>query len=186
MSDAIKHECGIALIRLLKPLGYYQQKYGSAFYGFNKLYLLMEKQHNRGQDGAGIASIKLDAKPGTPYISRERSNAQNPITDIFATVNDKINDTLAKNPDCRNDAEWQKENIDFCGELYLGHLRYGTFGNNSIHACHPFLRANNWISRNLLLAGNFNLTNIDALFNMLIGIGQHPVKYSDTVTILEK
>jgi amidophosphoribosyltransferase len=186
MSDAIKHECGIALIRLLKPLGYYQQKYGSAFYGFNKLYLLMEKQHNRGQDGAGIASIKLDAKPGTPYISRERSNAQNPITDIFAAVNDKINDTLAKNPDCQNDAEWQKENIDFCGELYLGHLRYGTFGNNSIHACHPFLRANNWISRNLLLAGNFNLTNIEALFNMLIGIGQHPVKYSDTVTILEK
>jgi len=186
MSDAIKHECGIALIRLLKPLGYYQQKYGSAFYGLNKLYLLMEKQHNRGQDGAGIASIKLDAKPGTPYISRERSNAQNPITDIFAAVNDKINDALAKNPDCQNDTEWQKENIDFCGELYLGHLRYGTFGNNSIHACHPFLRANNWISRNLLLAGNFNLTNIDTLFNMLINIGQHPVKYSDTVTILEK
>jgi len=186
MSDAIKHECGIALIRLLKPLAYYQQKYGSAFYGFNKLYLLMEKQHNRGQDGAGIASIKFDAKPGTPYISRERSNSQNPIADIFATINGKINDTLAKNPDCQNDAEWQKENVDFCGELYLGHLRYGTFGNNSIHACHPFLRANNWITRNLLLAGNFNLTNIDALFNMLIGIGQHPVKYSDTVTILEK
>jgi amidophosphoribosyltransferase len=186
MSDAIKHECGIALIRLLKPLAYYQQKYGSAFYGFNKLYLLMEKQHNRGQDGAGIASIKFDAKPGTPYISRERSNSQNPIADIFATINGKINDTLAKNPGCQNDAEWQKENVDFCGELYLGHLRYGTFGNNSIHACHPFLRANNWITRNLLLAGNFNLTNIDALFNMLIGIGQHPVKYSDTVTILEK
>ena len=186
MSDAIKHECGIALIRLLKPLGYYQQKYGSAFYGLNKLYLLMEKQHNRGQDGAGIASIKLDAKPGTPYISRERSNAQNPITDIFTAINGRINDTLAKNPDCQNDTNWKKENIDFCGELYLGHLRYGTFGNNSIHACHPFLRANNWITRNLLLAGNFNLTNIDALFNMLIGIGQHPVKYSDTVTILEK
>lgn len=186
MSDAIKHECGIALIRLLKPLGYYQQKYGSAFYGFDKLYLLMEKQHNRGQDGAGIASIKLDAKPGTPYISRERSNASNPITDIFAKINNKINEGLEKNPGRRNDADWQKKNLDFCGELYLGHLRYGTFGNNSIHACHPFLRANNWISRNLLLAGNFNLTNIDALFNMLIGIGQHPVKYSDTVTILEK
>lgn len=186
MSDAIKHECGIALIRLLKPLSYYQQKYGSAFYGFNKLYLLMEKQHNRGQDGAGIASIKFDSKPGTPYISRERSNAQNPIQDIFSKINDKISKTLTENPDCRNNAEWQKENIDFCGELYLGHLRYGTFGNNSIHACHPFLRANNWITRNLLLAGNFNLTNVDALFNMLIGIGQHPVKYSDTVTILEK
>jgi len=186
MSDAIKHECGIALIRLLKPLAYYQQKYGSAFYGFNKLYLLMEKQHNRGQDGAGIASIKFDSKPGTPYISRERSNADNPIQDIFSNINGKISKTLNANPDCENDAEWQKENIDFCGELYLGHLRYGTFGNNSIHACHPFLRANNWITRNLLLAGNFNLTNVDALFNMLIGIGQHPVKYSDTVTILEK
>ena len=186
MSDAIKHECGIAMIRLLKPLAYYQQKYGSAFYGFNKLYLLMEKQHNRGQDGAGIASIKFDTKPGTPYISRERSNADNPITDIFSNINEKINKTFIENPDCRNDAEWQKENMDFCGELYLGHLRYGTFGNNSIHACHPFLRANNWITRNLLLAGNFNLTNTDALFNMLIGIGQHPVKYSDTVTILEK
>ncbi|MBU8901756.1 MAG: hypothetical protein KOO69_03365 [Victivallales bacterium] len=186
MSDAIKHECGIALIRLLKPLAYYQQKYGSAFYGFNKLYLLMEKQHNRGQDGAGIASIKLDTKPGTPYISRERSNADNPITDIFSNINEKINKTFIENPDCRNDAKWQKDNMDFCGELYLGHLRYGTFGNNAIHACHPFLRANNWITRNLLLAGNFNLTNTDALFNMLIGIGQHPVKYSDTVTILEK
>jgi amidophosphoribosyltransferase len=186
MSDAIKHECGIALIRLLKPMSYYQQKYGTAFYGFNKLYLLMEKQHNRGQDGAGIASIKLNTKPGTPYISRERSNADNPITDIFSGINEKINTTLSENPEARNDAEWQKENIDFCGEIYLGHLRYGTFGNNSIHACHPFLRANNWITRNLLLAGNFNLTNTDALFNMLIGIGQHPVKYSDTVTILEK
>ncbi len=186
MSDAIKHECGIALIRLLKPLEYYQQKYGSAFYGFNKLYLLMEKQHNRGQDGAGIASVKFDVKPGTPYISRERSNAENPITDIFSKVNGRIDDVLTKNPGCRNDVNWQKQNIDFCGELYLGHLRYGTFGNNSIHACHPFLRANNWITRNLLLAGNFNLTNTDALFNMLIGIGQHPVKYSDTVTILEK
>jgi len=186
MSDAIKHECGIAMIRLLKPLSYYQQKYGSAFYGLNKLYLLMEKQHNRGQDGAGVASIKLDAKPGTPYISRERSNADNPITDIFSGINEKINNTFAADPDRQHDATWQKENMDFCGELYLGHLRYGTFGNNAIHACHPFLRANNWISRNLLLAGNFNLTNTDALFKMLIGIGQHPVKYSDTVTILEQ
>jgi len=186
MSDAIQHECGIALIRLLKPLSYYQQKYGTAFYGFNKLYLLMEKQHNRGQDGAGIASIKFDAKPGTPYISRERSNADNPITDIFSGINDKLNNTFIKNPEYVTDAEWQKANMEFCGELYLGHLRYGTFGKNSVHDCHPFLRANNWITRNLLLAGNFNLTNTDALFNMLIGIGQHPVKYSDTVTVLEK
>ena len=186
MSDAIKHECGIALIRLLKPLSYYQHKYGSAFYGFHKLYLLMEKQHNRGQDGAGIASIKLNCKPGTPYISRERSNAQNPIQNIFSEINGKIGKILDANPSRRNDAEWQKDNIDFCGELYLGHLRYGTFGNNSIHSCHPFLRANNWITRNLLLAGNFNLTNTDALFNMLIGIGQHPIQYSDTVTVLEK
>ena len=186
MSDAIKHECGIALVRLLKPLEFYQQKYGSAFYGFNKLYLLMEKQHNRGQDGAGIGSIKFDTKPGTPYISRQRSNAQNPITDIFTKVNEDVNSAIEANPEFLNDTAWQKENLDFCGELYLGHLRYGTFGNNSIHACHPFLRANNWITRNLLLAGNFNLTNIDALFNNLIGIGQHPVKYSDTVTILEK
>lgn len=186
MSDAIKHECGIALIRLLKPLGYYQQKYGSAFYGFDKLYLLMEKQHNRGQDGAGIASVKFDARPGRPYISRERSKASNPIQDIFSSVNAKIDDALAKNPEYRHDVSWQKDNLDFCGELYLGHLRYGTFGNNSIHSCHPFLRSNNWITRNLLLAGNFNLTNTDALFNMLISIGQHPVRYSDTVTILEK
>ena len=186
MSDAIKHECGIALIRLLKPISYYQHKYGSAFYGFHKLYLLMEKQHNRGQDGAGIASIKLDCKPGTPYISRERSNATNPIQNIFSEINSKIGKVLDANPSRINDAEWQKDNIDFCGELYLGHLRYGTFGNNSIHACHPFLRANNWITRNLLLAGNFNLTNTDALFNMLIGIGQHPIQYSDTVTVLEK
>ncbi|MDD5698437.1 MAG: hypothetical protein PHH77_07445 [Victivallaceae bacterium] len=186
MSDAIKHECGIAFIRLLRPLEYYQQKYGSAFYGFNKLYLLMEKQHNRGQDGAGIASIKFNVPPGTPYISRLRSNAANPIKDIFATVNTAVNEAFAANPDYRHDVSWQKQNLEFCGELYLGHLRYGTFGNNSIHACHPFLRANNWITRNLLLAGNFNLTNIDALFNMLIGIGQHPVRYSDTVTILEK
>ncbi|MDD5727586.1 MAG: hypothetical protein PHV59_03390 [Victivallales bacterium] len=186
MSEAIKHECGIAFIRLLRPLEYYLQKYGSAFYGLNKLYLLMEKQHNRGQDGAGIASIKFNVPPGTPYISRLRSNAANPIKDIFTTVTAAVNEALAVNPDCRHDAGWQKQNLDFCGELYLGHLRYGTFGNNSIHACHPFLRANNWITRNLLLAGNFNLTNIDALFNMLIGIGQHPVRYSDTVTILEK
>jgi amidophosphoribosyltransferase len=186
MSDAIKHECGIALIRLLKPLEHYQQKYGSVFYGLNKLYLLMEKQHNRGQDGAGVGSIKFDTKPGNPYISRLRSNAQNPIKDIFTKINGKINDAYQKNPEFKDDVVWQKENLDFCGELYLGHLRYGTFGNNSIDACHPFLRDNNWITRNLLLAGNFNLTNVDALFNMLIGIGQHPVKYSDTVTILEK
>ncbi|MDD5728331.1 MAG: hypothetical protein PHV59_07200 [Victivallales bacterium] len=186
MSDAIKHECGIALIRLLKPLAYYQRKYGSALYGLNKLYLLMEKQHNRGQDGAGIAAVKFDTRPGIPYISRQRSNQPNPIMEIFSSVHNGINAALAANPEREGDVGWQKENFDFCGELFLGHLRYGTFGDNSIHACHPFLRANNWKTRNLILAGNFNLTNVSSLFDMLVASGQHPVKYSDTVTILEK
>lgn len=186
MSDAIKHECGIALIRLLKPLDYYRRKYGSTLYGLNKLYLLMEKQHNRGQDGAGIAAVKFDTPPGIPYISRQRSNKTNPIKDIFSQANNSINTALENNPGHEEDVAWQKNNLEFCGELFLGHLRYGTFGDNSIHACHPFLRANNWITRNLLLAGNFNLTNIKSLFDMLIASGQHPVKYSDTVTILEK
>ncbi len=186
MSDPIKHECGIAMIRLLKPLEYYQKKYGTCFYGLEKLYLLMEKQHNRGQDGAGVASIKFDVKPGSRYISLERSNSTNSIGDIYKNINKEIKKALKKGNDKQKDVEWLKENVRFCGELYLGHLRYGTFGKNNIEACHPFLRENNWISRNLVLAGNFNLTNIDELFDLLIKIGQHPKDKSDTVTILEK
>jgi amidophosphoribosyltransferase len=186
MSESIKHECGIALIRLLKPLDYYREKYGSVFYGLNKLCLLMEKQHNRGQDGAGIASVKFDVAPGCRYVSRERSNKQNPIKDIFNTVNGEINQALIDNPFRKGDVKWLKHNVRFCGELYLGHLRYGTFGRNSVDSCHPFIRENNWLTRTLITAGNFNLTNVDTLFRSLVGLGQHPVEYSDTVTILEK
>jgi amidophosphoribosyltransferase len=186
MSDAIKHECGIAMIRLLKPLDYYKKKYGTYFYGLNKLCLLMEKQHNRGQDGAGIASIKLDMAPGHKYISLERSNSATPIKDVFGAASSEIMDVAQNYPEQENELQWYKNNVRFCGELFLGHLRYGTFGKNSIESCHPFLRENNWMTRNLVTAGNFNLTNIDSLFNVLLGIGQHPKEYSDTVTILEK
>ncbi len=186
MSEAIKHECGIAMIRLLKPLDYYKKKYGTFFYGLNKLCLLMEKQHNRGQDGAGIASIKMDMAPGHKYISIERSNSATPIKDIFGTVSKEIYEAGKENPEFGDDLQWYKNNVRFCSELLLGHLRYGTFGKNSIESCHPFLRENNWMTRNLVIAGNFNLTNVDALFNVLLGIGQHPKEYSDTVTILEK
>ncbi len=186
MSEAIKHECGIAMIRLLKPLDYYKKKYGTFFYGLNKLCLLMEKQHNRGQDGAGIASIKMDMAPGHKYISIERSNSATPIKDIFGTVSKEIYEAGKENPELSDDLQWYKNNVRFCSELLLGHLRYGTFGKNSIESCHPFLRENNWMTRNLVIAGNFNLTNVDALFNVLLGIGQHPKEYSDTVTILEK
>jgi len=186
MSDAIKHECGIAFIRLLKPVSYYQEKYGTAFYGVNKLYLLMEKQHNRGQDGAGVACIKLDVDPGSPYINRKRSNANQPIADIFNSINTDFNEVIKENPDESQDTEWLKKNVQFTGELFLGHLRYGTFGKNSIESCHPFLRQNNWMSRNLVVAGNFNLTNVDELLNQLLDLGQHPKEKSDTVTVLEK
>ncbi len=186
MSEAIKHECGIVLVRLLKPLDFYKQKYGTPFYGLNKLYLLMEKQHNRGQDGAGIASVKFDVDPGYKYISRERSNSSTPIKDIFKTVNLEFEKVYKENPEKINDPQWFKNNVRFAGEVFLGHLRYGTFGRNSIEACHPFIRENNWMSRNLVIAGNFNLTNVDDLFNTLIDIGQHPKEYSDTITILEK
>jgi amidophosphoribosyltransferase len=186
MSDMIKHECGIAMIRLLKPLSYYQEKYGSSFYGVNKMYLLMEKQHNRGQDGAGLANIKLDVPPGQRYISRYRSNAQQPIQDIFEKVNNRISEGLRDNRDMQNDPEWLKANLPFVGEVYLGHLRYGTYGGNSIEACHPFLRQNNWMTRNLVLAGNFNMTNVDYLFDHLVDLGQHPKEKADTVTILER
>ena len=186
MSDALKHECGIALIRLLKPLEYYKEKYGSAFYGVNKMYLMMEKQHNRGQDGAGFASIKLNTLPGERYISRVRSIAQQPIQDIFAQINERINDELTQNPQYQEDVDLQKKNIPYVGELFLGHVRYGTFGKNSVESVHPFLRQNNWQHRNLILAGNFNMTNVNELFDNLIDLGQHPKEKADTVTVMEK
>jgi amidophosphoribosyltransferase len=186
MSDALKHECGIALIRLLKPLEYYKEKYGSAFYGVNKMYLMMEKQHNRGQDGAGFASIKLDTNPGERYISRVRSVEQQPIQDIFAQINERINKELTENPEYNNDVAAQKKNIPYIGEVLLGHVRYGTFGKNSVESVHPFLRQNNWQHRNLIMAGNFNMTNVKELFGNLIDLGQHPKEYTDTITIMEK
>jgi len=186
MSDALKHECGIALIRLLKPLEYYKEKYGSAFYGVNKMYLMMEKQHNRGQDGAGFASIKLDVKPGERYISRVRSVAQQPIQDIFAQINERINNELAQNPEYQENVALQKKNIPYIGEVLLGHVRYGTFGKNSVESVHPFLRQNNWMHRNLIMAGNFNMTNVKELFSNLVELGQHPKEYTDTITIMEK
>jgi amidophosphoribosyltransferase len=186
MSDAIKHECGIALLRLKKPTKYYLDKYGSAFYGLNKLHLLMEKQHNRGQDGAGVANIKLDMEPGERYISRYRSIKKNPIQDIFDHINERFKQIAEEDPKLLKDVDYLKQNAGFTGELFLGHLRYGTFGRNSIESCHPFLRQNNWITRNLVVAGNFNLTNVDELFDVLVEIGQHPKEKSDTVTVLEK
>lgn len=186
MSDAIKHECGIALVRLKKPLEYYLEKYGTALYGVNKMYLLMEKQHNRGQDGAGLANVKLDMQPGSRYISRYRSNDKTPIQDLFHRINSRINEGIGLDRDKLQDPEWMKQNIPFVGELYLGHLRYGTYGGNSVEQCHPFLRQNNWVTRNLILAGNFNMTNVDELFTTLVDLGQHPKEKADTVTILEK
>lgn len=186
MSDAIKHECGIALLRLKKPLEFYKQKYGSAFYGIQKMYLLMEKQHNRGQDGAGFASIKLDVEAGERYISRIRSNQPQPIQDIFAQINGRINEELEQHPEFAEDVALQKANIPYIGELFLGHVRYGTFGKNSIESVHPFLRQNNWMHRNLIVAGNFNMTNVKELFNSLVELGQHPKEMADTVTVMEK
>lgn len=186
MSDAIKHECGIALIRLKKPLEFYKEKYGTAFYGVNKMYLMMEKQHNRGQDGAGFASIKLDMDPGERYISRQRSVAQQPIQDIFAQINGRINDLMAENSDKKDDVAWQKKNVPYIGELLMGHVRYGTFGKNSVESVHPFLRQNNWMHRNLIVAGNFNMTNVSTLFKKLVSLGQHPKEQADTITVMEK
>ncbi|MBN9293364.1 MAG: amidophosphoribosyltransferase [Flavobacteriia bacterium] len=186
MSDAIKHECGIALLRLKKPLDYYLEKYGTAFYGLNKLYLLMEKQINRGQDGAGVANIKFDMRPGERYISRYRSIDSKPIQDIFQHINERFRQIEQEDPEKLKDVEYLKKNAGFTGELFLGHLRYGTFGRNSIESCHPFLRQSNWVTRNLVVAGNFNLTNVDELFDVLVNIGQHPKEKSDTVTVLEK
>lgn len=186
MSDQIKHECGIALIRLKKPLEYYIEKYSTAAYGLNMLYLLMEKQHNRGQDGAGVANIKLDMEPGDRYISRVRSNSSQPIKEIFEKINSRLAEVQEENPELLKDVNYLKKNVGFTGEVLLGHLRYGTFGRNSIENCHPFLRQNNWMTRNLVVAGNFNLTNVDELFDLLVDLGQHPKEQSDTVTVLEK
>jgi amidophosphoribosyltransferase len=186
MSDALQHECGIALVRLLKPLEFYKEKYGTAFYGIQKMYLMMEKQHNRGQDGAGFASIKFDVEPGQRYISRVRSNASQPIQDVFAQINERINEEMTNHPEYANNVALQKENIPYLGELFLGHVRYGTFGKNSIESVHPFLRQSNWMHRNLILAGNFNMTNVKELFQNLIELGQHPKEMADTVTVMEK
>jgi amidophosphoribosyltransferase len=186
MSDTIKHECGIALLRLRKPLSYYSDKYGTPLYGLNKLYLMMEKQHNRGQDGAGVANIKFDTAPGSRYISRYRSNGSNAIKEIFEKINSKLAEAKTANPIKFNDTEWLKKNAAFTGELFLGHLRYGTFGKNSIENCHPFLRQNNWKTKNLVVAGNFNLTNVDELFDQLVDLGQHPKEKTDTVTVMER
>ncbi|MFH0865462.1 MAG: amidophosphoribosyltransferase [Bacteroidota bacterium] len=186
MSDAIKHECGIALIRLLKPLEYYLAKYGTALYGLNKLYLLMEKQHNRGQDGAGIAGIKFDVDPGYHYLDRSRSNSSAPIKDIYEKINSSIEKISGKTPERLNDVRWLKQNLEFTGELFLGHLRYGTFGVNNIETCHPFILQHNFLSRTLVVAGNFNLTNVDEQFEKLLNLGQHPYETTDTITIMEK
>lgn len=185
MSDALYHECGIALVRLLKPLDYYLEKYGTPLYGVNKLSLLMEKQHNRGQDGAGVACIKFDMAPGEKYINRHRSVAKNAIAEIFGVINDPLQALAKKDPAKLQDCNWLKKNYDFLGELLLGHLRYGTYGGNNIESCHPFLRQNNWMTRNLVVAGNFNLTNVEELFNNLVEIGQHPREKADTVTVME-
>ena len=186
MSDALKHECGIALVRLLKPLEFYKEKYGTAFYGVNKMYLMMEKQHNRGQDGAGIASIKLDVNPGERYISRVRSNANQPIQDIFGQINARANSEFEADPGLKDDVAAQKKKIPYLGELFLGHVRYGTFGGNSVEHVHPFLRQNNWMHRNLIIAGNFNMTNTTELFSNLTKLGMHPKEKADTVTVMEK
>lgn len=183
MSDFLTHECGIALLRLKNPLQYYINKYGTAFYALNKMYLLMEKQHNRGQDGAGLANIKLDVSPGKRYISRMRSVDNKPIQDAFGKIMGRFSEI---SPDQLSDADYLQQNFAFTGELSLGHLRYGTYGKNDIENCHPFLRQNNWRTRNLVVAGNFNMTNVDELFDVLIDIGQHPKQKSDTVTVLEK
>ena len=186
MSDAIKHECGIALVRLKKPLQFYKDKYGSAFYGINKMYLLMEKQHNRGQDGAGFASVKFNVEPGTRYVSRVRSNKSQPIQDIFGQINDRLNGVLEQNPDKKEDVAWQEENMPYIGNLFLGHVRYGTFGKNSIESVHPFLRQSNWKHKNLIVAGNFNMTNSKQMLEELVELGQHPKEFTDTVTVMEK
>lgn len=185
MSDEILHECGIALIRLRKPLSYYIEKYGTS-YAMNKMYILMEKQHNRGQDGAGVANIKIDIEPGQRYISRYRSIKAQPVANLFKKIGKKFKKAQKAGKDKFNNEKWLKQNVAFTGELWLGHLRYGTHGVNSIENVHPFLRQNNWRSRNLVMAGNFNMTNVDELFDILVNLGQHPKEKVDTVTVMEK
>lgn len=186
MSESIKHECGIALLRLLKPISYYHEKYGTALYGINKLCLLMEKQRNRGQDGAGVVNIKFDVEPGMRYISRYRSASSNALEEIFQKINSRFIDLEKNKPEKLADPDWLKKNMAFTGELFLGHLRYSTYGKNGIEYCHPFLRQNNWMTRNLVVAGNFNLTNTEELFDHLVELGQHPKEKADTVTVMEK
>ena len=186
MSDPIKHECGIAMVRLLKPLEFYLSKYGTPFYGLNKVHLMMQKQHNRGQDGAGMACLKFDLKPGTKYINRIRSNSVSPIPDIFKQVYKPFSDMTPAQAERMNDVQWLKHNMEFTGELFMGHLRYGTFGANNLENLQPMIRFNNWMTKTLVLAGNFNMTNVDELFDLLIDLGQYPVETSDTVTIMEK
>ena len=186
MSDSIKHECGIAMIRLRKPLSYYIEKYGTPLYAVNKLYLLMEKQHNRGQDGAGVANIKIDVEPGARYISRYRSVDNQPIAAVFGKIGKKFKKAQKEGGELFKDEKWLKKNCAFTGEVWLGHLRYGTHGKNDIESCHPMLRQNNWCSRNLVVAGNFNMTNVDDLFDNLVKLGQHPKEKVDTVTVMEK
>ncbi len=186
MSDVIKHECGIALLRLRKPLSYYQDKYGSALYGIHKLHLLMEKQHNRGQDGAGVASIKIEVEPGIEYLTRYRSIKQRAIEAIFGRVGKQVEKLRRRHPQEYEDSEWLKRHLPLLGDVYLGHLRYGTHGTNSLNTCHPRVRENNWRSRSLAVAGNFNMTNVDELFDKLVSLGQHPRQTGDTITVLEK
>ena len=186
MSDAIKHECGIAMIHLKKDLHYFKEKYGTAMYGINKMYLMMEKQHNRGQDGAGLACVKLNMSPGQRYIARVRSNGQQPIQDIFKKVNKGVKQARIQQPNVLEDIDQFKKFVPFAGELLLGHVRYGTFGKNSIESVHPFLRQNNWMHRNLIVAGNFILTNVSELFDTLVELGQHPKEKADTITVMEK
>ena len=186
MSDAIKHECGIALLRLKKPLSFYQDKYDTALFGINKMYLMMEKQHNRGQDGAGFASIKFDMEPGERYISRVRSCEKQPIQDIFNQISSRIQEAIEEDPSIQQNTSLLKQKAPYLGELMLGHVRYGTFGNNGIESVHPFLRQNNWMHRNLIVAGNFNMTNVNELFDNLISLGQHPKERADTITVMEK
>ena len=186
MTDEVKHKCGIALVRLLKPLEHYQLQHGSWRYGLEKLYLLMEKQRNRGQDGAGVVSLKINTPPGKKYFNRRRETGSTAINEIFRDIYSRFEEEEKLNPKAFSDPNWAKANLPFVGEAYLGHLRYGTFGSNNPDNLHPVMRENNWRTRNLVLAGNFNLTNVDELFDTLVELGQNPKEYSDTVTMLEK
>lgn len=186
MSELIKHECGIAMVRLLKPLDYYRRKYGTAFWGLNKMYLLMEKQHNRGQDGAGIAAVKIDAPVGRPYIDRVRSKDPQSILEVFKKINGDIDRILSEHPQQASDMQWVKNNVPFASDIYMGHVRYGTYGGNSIEAVHPFMRENISAAKNLVVAGNFNMTNVDFLYNRLVEMGHHPIAKLDTITVMER